>query len=50
MLGLLVVAVSFWVQISRIAENYAVIEEILAEVRRIRAERQLPTEEYSVPL
>ena len=33
---LLVVAASFWVQITRIAANYAVIEEILAEVQRIR--------------
>lgn len=36
MLGLLVVLVSYWVQISRIAANYAVIEEILAQVRQIR--------------
>jgi hypothetical protein len=36
MVMLLVVAFSFWIQIGRIAANYAVIEEILAEVRRIR--------------
>jgi hypothetical protein len=36
MVMLLVVAGSFWVQINRIAENYAVIEEILSEVKRIR--------------
>ena len=33
---LLVVAGSFWVQIDRIAANYAVIEEILSQVKRIR--------------
>ncbi len=37
---LLVVVASFWVQIARIAANYAVIEEILAEVQRIRGESQ----------
>jgi hypothetical protein len=36
MIMLLVVAFSFWIQIGRIAANYAVIEEILAEVQRIR--------------
>jgi hypothetical protein len=36
---LLIVAASFWVQISRIAANYAVIEEILSAVKQIR-ERQ----------
>jgi hypothetical protein len=36
---LLIVAASFWVQISRIAANYAVIEEILSAVQQIR-ERQ----------
>jgi hypothetical protein len=35
---LLVVSWSFWVQITRIAANYAVIEEILGEVKRIRSE------------
>jgi hypothetical protein len=35
---LLVVIASFWIQISRIAENYAVIEEILGEVKRVRGE------------
>jgi hypothetical protein len=43
--GLVVVIAAFWVQISRIAENYAVIEQILAEVQRIRAEQNLPIEE-----
>ena len=42
MLGILIVTASFWVQATRIAANYAVIEEILAEVRRIRAEKNLP--------
>lgn len=37
MLMLLVIAGSFWVQINRIADNYAVIEEILAEVKRVRS-------------
>jgi hypothetical protein len=36
MVMLLVVTGSFWVQIQRIAENYAVIEEILGEVQRVR--------------
>ncbi len=35
-LMLLVVAASYWVQINRIAANHAVIEEILAEVKRMR--------------
>jgi hypothetical protein len=39
MLGLVIVIAAFWVQISRIAENYQVIEEILAEVERIRSEK-----------
>jgi amino acid transporter len=38
MVMLLVVAGSFWIQITRIGANYAVIEEILAEVRRVRGE------------
>ena len=38
MLMLLVVAGSFWVQIHQIAANYAVIEEILSEVKRVRSE------------
>jgi hypothetical protein len=41
MIGIVVVIASFGVQISRIAENYAVIERILAEVERVRAERGL---------
>ncbi|MDX1943820.1 MAG: hypothetical protein SFU86_00315 [Pirellulaceae bacterium] len=38
--GLVIVAVSFAVQISRIAANYAVIEEILAAVREIRERKE----------
>ena len=44
MIGIIIVIASFWVQISRIAENYAVIEQIVAEVQRIRTERNLPLE------
>jgi hypothetical protein len=40
MAGLVIVALSFWIQASRIAENYRVIEDILAEVRRIRGEKE----------
>jgi hypothetical protein len=45
MLGLLFIAWSFWIQYSRIAENYLVIANILAEVNRVRKERGLPAEE-----
>ena len=41
-IGILIVGGSFWVQISRIAENYAVIEQILGEVERKRAEVEGP--------
>jgi amino acid transporter len=41
MIGIVVVIASFWVQIGRIAENYGVIERIMAEVERVRAERGL---------
>jgi len=44
MIGIVIVVVAFFVQISRIAENYAVIEEILAEVEKVRAAKGLPTE------
>ena len=43
MVMLLVVTGSFWVQIQRIAENYAVIEEILGEVKRVREGNELRT-------
>src|SRR5947208_3199976 len=45
MIGIVIVIAAFWVQISRIAENYRVIEEILADVERIRGEQGLPIEE-----
>jgi len=47
MIGLLVLAFSFWVQATRIAANYGVIDEILAEVRRIRSERGLTADEQA---
>jgi uncharacterized membrane protein len=43
MFGLLVVIASFFIQIGRISENSGVIDEILAEVQRIRAAKNLPT-------
>jgi hypothetical protein len=51
MLGLVIVIAAFWVQISRIAENYGVIEEILAEVERIRNQdtTAMAVEEPSAP-
>jgi uncharacterized membrane protein len=49
MLAVLVVIAAFWVQINRIAENYRAIEEIMAEVQRIRAARGLPLEESRAP-
>jgi uncharacterized membrane protein len=45
MVGILIIIIAFFIQISRIAENYAVIEEILREVERIRAAKGLPVEE-----
>lgn len=49
MIGLVVVIAAFGVQIGRIAENYGVIEEIVSEVQRIRAEKNLPLEEPAAP-
>src|SRR4029079_700936 len=49
MIGLAVIAGAFWVQISRIADNYGVIEEILARVQSIGASKNLPVEESSLP-
>jgi hypothetical protein len=49
MIGIVVVGAAFWMQINRIAENYRVIEEIVAQVQRIRAAKNLPIEESSVP-
>jgi hypothetical protein len=48
MLAIGIVVIAFWTQINRIAENHEIIEEILAEVRQIRAERNLPTEEPAI--
>ncbi|QDU27468.1 hypothetical protein ETAA8_25560 [Anatilimnocola aggregata] len=45
MLTLAFIAVSFFVQALRIAENYRAIEAILAEVRKIRIEKGLPVSE-----
>ena len=45
MIGIVIVVIAFFMQISRIAENYAVIDEILREVERIRAAKGLPLEE-----
>ncbi|QDU98448.1 hypothetical protein Pla8534_63160 [Lignipirellula cremea] len=42
-LGTCVIAFAFFMQISSIAANYEVIQEIVAEVRRIRAEKGLDT-------
>jgi hypothetical protein len=39
MAGIVVIAISFWVQQQRIAENYAIIEQILAHVKAIRESR-----------
>jgi hypothetical protein len=47
MLGITIVVTAFWIQITRIAENYGVIEEILAEVEKIRSVTNLPVEEHS---
>jgi hypothetical protein len=44
MAGLVIVAVCFWMQTQRIAENYRTIEEILAEVKRIRDEKSAVAE------
>ena len=48
MIGIVIVIAAFWVQISRIAENHFVIDEILAEVQRIRAAKNLPLEESRI--
>lgn len=44
MIGVVIIAAAFWVQICRIAENYAAIEAVVAEVQRIRAAHNLPVE------
>ena len=45
MIGLVVLAFAFWMQARGIAANYAVIDEILAQVALIRGERGLTNEE-----
>lgn len=40
-IGLLILAVCFWMQAVRIAENYRAIEEIMGEVQRVREGRSL---------
>jgi len=45
LVGLVVLAIAFWVEITRIAENYTVIEQILAEVQRIRQKQNLANAE-----
>jgi len=44
MIGLVVLAFAFWIQATRIAANYRLIDEILAEVKRVRDERGLTNE------
>jgi hypothetical protein len=44
---LLIVGVAYWIQGQRIAENYCVIEQILAAVQVVREARDLPTEEQA---
>jgi len=41
MIAVVVIVAAFWIQVGRIAENYTVIEKILAEVGRVRAEKGL---------
>jgi hypothetical protein len=43
MTAVVVILAAFWIQVNRIAENYAVIEKILAEVGRVRAAKGLET-------
>jgi len=45
MTAIVIVMAAFWVQISHIAENYGVIEEVMAEVQRIRAASESAVEE-----
>lgn len=49
MIGFIVIVAAFWLQAVRIAENHVVIEQILAEVQRIRASKDLPVEVTSQP-
>lgn len=45
MLAIGIIIVAFWMQVSNIAENHLVIDQILAEVQQIRAQQNLPTDE-----
>ena len=49
MIGLVSIIVAFWMQASRVAENHRVIDAILAEVQRIRADKNLPIETAGQP-
>lgn len=49
LVGIVVIGFSFWVQMTRIAENYLVIDEILTHVHRVRAERGLKPLEQAAP-
>jgi hypothetical protein len=49
MVGIAVVAYSFVMQIGRIAENYSVIDAIMAEVEKARTQKGLPLEEPTAP-
>ena len=42
MLMLVAISASYWMQFQQIAANHAVIEEILAEVKKIREAKSLP--------
>ena len=48
MLAIVVVGVSFFVQMGRIADNSSVIERILREVERVRTEKGLAIEKVSL--
>lgn len=43
--SLIVSASAFWMQLVRMQENHALIEQILVQVRQVRAARHLPVEE-----
>jgi hypothetical protein len=47
MISIVVVLAAFWMQLGRIAENHGVIEQILVEVDRVRAEKGLQVSSIS---
>ncbi len=49
LMGFAIIAYALFVQISKIAENYAIIEEILAHVYRIRDEKGLSNDTDAAP-